>query len=745
MNTPSRLVLRLYFMSSRFITALNRLQQPSFFVVALLAGVFLLLIGGLSSLAVHSGQIVSELRAGYYSLSRPLVISSSPLLRVEKGTVKFLAQETQDDKGSSFIKARLFGILPSQWTELFTEQKLTDLTLQDAVLTLDLRGTPSERVDPQRAIGLALKNSYLENVTLVDSSLILLQDFAKPKTIIIKQGSFNIDLPDREFDGKGLLNIDGMETRFTLENDFSKQDGDGAVINQIKLDLNSDVFSGYFKGAMAGRHGLFLKGKADFKTSDAGLLSGWLGIRDTEDLKPDRNKTASDEEPLNFSVSGQLDWSMNEGTLSDCSFGFNENMASGSISLRLSQSNPEISGTLAFPMLDLSPQTHLLGLSDEALKALPAEDTESAAQPPAHSTMRVNEQLGKTASYLYKLIRNFDADIRMSAQTLKIGKIELEETGFSLFQRKGEFIVDMAGVTLFDGHATGLIKIDTNFPKPRWHMNVSFNNIEVSKLSSAIGTPAFLNGVGDMKVHITSYGDKITELYQNMFGALNYSMNKGGVIALDMKRFIGEQELSSDEELEMLSKGSSQFSLFSSKGHFSKGSVFLDHFTLNADDNEYTGQGNWHIPSQKLDMHIASWPIVSLKAGAAIASDNVADNHTEKAAAGENKQGAETSKNSPRKADEGVDGDKSLKPDDEITEMNDGSEDTTAGSEAEKSSEITPELLACSHIYGPIGQFHLSKLTGVHLSLLKRDCAAPYRLQPLKTKGHPIVRSDNAG
>lgn len=715
-------------MSSRLSTALKRLQQPSVILVSLLSGVFLLVAGVLTSLAVKSGQIASELQAGSYVLSRPLVISSSPLLRVDAGTVKFLAKDTMEqpslekDSGA-YIKARLLGILPSQWTEFFTEQKLTDLTLEDAVVTLDLRGKPDELVDPQRAIGLALKNSYLEHANLLNTTLIVLRDFSKPQNIIIKNGLFNIDLPDREFSGSGLLNIDGMDTGFTLNNDFSKSDDEGSVVNQIKLELKGDVFSGYFEGSMAGRHGLFLKGKTNFKTTDAALISDWLGIEDREPLE-DGLRVQPETGNLDFSVSGLLDWSLNEGTLSDCSFGFNGNMASGSLSLRFSQANPELSGTLAFPMLDLTPQAHLLGIGDVTLKG--------DADKVLDGSQEGNDQLSITASYLYKLIRNFDADIRMSAQTVKIGGIELEETGFSLFQKKGEFIVDMAGVSLFDGHATGLIKIDTNFPKPRWHMNVSFNNIEVSLLGSVIGYPEFLKGAGDMKVHITSYGDKVTELYQNMFGTLKYTMNKGGVIGLDVAKFKGEQSLNSEEELALLLKGSAQFNHFSSKGHFSKGSVYLDHFILHADANEYTGQGNWHIPSEKLDVHIASWPYIT---GTALNDHDL-----------KNAQDSPDAKSSELSGDENS-GSKSTDAPKTALNSNDvNSPDVSAsGDEDGQPKDRIPELLACSHIYGPIGQYRLEKFTGVHLNLLKKECAAPYRLQPLKTKRPPIVRSDNAG
>ena len=124
-------------------------------------------------------------------------------------------------------------------------------------------------------------------------------------------------------------------------------------------------------------------------------------------------------------ASGPFIWSNHEGTLSDGQFKFGRNKASGSLSLRLSQANPEVTGTLAFETLNVSDLHTLKRRSKPASKQTePNDDT-----APLISTIKL----------ITPLIRNYDADVRLSANRIKLHDLEINEAGLSLFQKKVNF------------------------------------------------------------------------------------------------------------------------------------------------------------------------------------------------------------------------------------------------------------------------------------------------------------------
>jgi hypothetical protein len=335
----------------------------------------------------------------------------------------------------------------------------------------------------------------------------------------------------------------------------------------------------------------------------------------------------------------------------------------------------EISGSVAFERLELDDLAAAALINDENS----LNDTNGNG---AHPAAQIDTALGRFMECLYPLTRDFDADLRLSAKEIKIGSLLLKDAGFSLFEKSGEVILDLAMTRLFEGTSSGHIKIDTNFPKPRWHTNLSLSNVRVDKMEAVSGLPNWLSGAANFKIHLTSYGDKFTEIYQNVYGAVLFEMPSGGQIAVNLENLNSERADKPGTEWERLFKGNSTFNELKSTGHFAKGEMVTDFFSLKTGEAYYTGLGQVNLSGEGFDWHIASWPLIK---------------------------------------------------------------DNSAVNEEVGDAPSLPLIKVCSRISGSHLKPVFEKYNAMHLALLRRGCKATYKPRSEKSKiynNHPL---DKAG
>lgn len=635
------------------------------FVFAPLLFCLVLLLGGrfYGFQPAHSDEQRLELKRWGYSLDKPLVIGTSPLVRVESGTISFsLVKKGQPP-------APVLQQLPLNWIALSTLQKVSSLSLNNGLITFDFRSSGSKAPSSVQ-LQKMLKGSYLSQILIVKSRVQILRDTGSPIIIPIDTGLFELDLEDRGIEGQGVATLGDYKTNFALEIEYADVSDTPLQPGQLSLSLKNDGFNGDYSGLLGGKNGLFLKGEMNLTVFDRSLLSSWLN----NSTKVTNGDAPKNKTPV-FTTSGQFEWSKNKGTLKQAAFVFGDNYANGTLSLTLSNHNSLLEGSLAFKDLDVS---SILQAPFEQIAPSEAQDEQLT---------ELHKRLEQSSEHLLPFIQNFDADLRLSAQRLKFGSVMLEEPGFSLFQKKGVAIFDMAETALLNGRTSGHIKIDTNFPKPRWHVNTRFYDIELEEATKALRWTDFIQGKGTVKLHLTSFGDKWAEIYQNMYGALFFDVPKGGQLKTDFNQLLVAQNKSSKEEMALFLKGKTQFSALSGVGHFAKGALMADYAFLNTSENKFTGKGRFDLQNGVIDWHVASWPLLSLD---------------------------KSDKNTKQNLDPSI-----------------------------ISSTGGPALLMCSHFLGDWERPLLNKYTVLHLSLLNKGCPALYKPQQLKRHDETIVPSDN--
>lgn len=550
-----------------------------------------------TSIGAQSDEQMIAFGSRTYTLEHPIIISAAPLIRLETAIVKFTAPDTTAPPSPTVLRQ-----LPSNWAALSLKGGVREAVLSQAEITLDLRKVKKSQ-SPLILLQKALTGLKFSSIEIKNSQIKVLRDMGPPLQFPLKQALFELDIDDGEFEGKGKIQLGEWVTDFALSAAYPPLEKGSDQLTELELGLKNTAFEGEYKGTISGTKGLLLDGGLKLLLKDMAALSPWI------DEQPPRSEGVTTKQKtrrtLNqrqnfFSADGKLAWQGDSGTLSKASLKFGENLATGALRLTLTENNHVVSGSVAFQGLDFS-------------SLLTPETTEDASLP-QQAFVRFRDQLELVGKWASPFIRNVDADLRISAQEMKVAGMTFNDAGFSLYQKNGAVIFDIAETDFFNGRTSGHIKIDTNFPKPRWHINTRLLNIDLSSLTEAFSLPAFIEGQGTIKLHLTSFGDKSSEIYQNMYGSLSLDMPQGGMVGFNLSPllFVETASLDNNTRSELNGaefSGKTAVSKVEGVGHFAKGAIVTDYLALTTDKNMFTSTGSFNFQSGAYRWHIASWPL----------------------------------------------------------------------------------------------------------------------------------------
>lgn len=666
-------------LSSRFLWALLKTA----FTVLLLAAGYLALATSLPLREAQSEERPFRLVEGLYEIQQPLEASASPFIQLREGRVHF-----SGEKGAHASLLRR--LLPEDWAALFMTEQLEEITVKDGLLVVrpDKMAPASGETktaisDAARYLSVALSKSRLSRIHLDNCRLRLILTKGQPVELVVKSATFAVDVDDGAIEGEGRFEILGRQAAFEVSSTLSSVK-ENSNSYRVALSLEHDEIAARFDGIASMAEGGWLQGAFNSRFVDVTLLEQLLGIMPPglkAELAGAEQAEQSDREriekaaPTSFSLSGALDWRGQAGKLSGLSLAIGDSKATGTLGLKYAEGRGQISGSLAFDDLTL------LGKDNEVV----AGGKAGALSPGLFKDEALDSVIGGFLSRLYPLVEGYEADLRFSAERLKLGPFALTDAGFSLFQKDGEVIVDLAETAVFEGNASGHMKINTKFPKPRWHINLNFREIAPEVFSEAIGVTPLLSGKGHLQLNLTSFGDKSSEMYQNMKGALSYQSTSGGQLALDLASL---NQTAADRPLTVfraLVAGETDYESLAGEGHFKNGALVADFFEITTPRLHYTGLGRLSLSDALHDWHIASWAAV---------------------------------KKPPRKAPEGAD---------------------------QRAAMAAHKLIMCSSISGSWAAPRVEKHSAEELALLRRDCRARYKAKPERSKYDYNAPLDKAG
>lgn len=241
-----------------------------------------------------------------------------------------------------------------------------------------------------------------------------------------------------------------------------------------------------------------------------------------------------------------LDWpagpglkeAMVEGTLDTASqtFAFQRarveidgNEANGTLLVNLNGQHPALEATLALQSLDI---THYL----------PAAGGETA-QTTVWSRLRKPDALS------FPILRYFDVDLRLSANSIVAGGIVLGRSAATISLKAGKLVADLAEIDIDDtAHGNAQLSIDVSGATPRFTLRTWLDDIETAGLATALAGRNLVSGRGNLALDVSAAGDTLEPFLNTVGGKASLRLPRGGVIALDVPALLaGAQSKAADE------------------------------------------------------------------------------------------------------------------------------------------------------------------------------------------------------
>jgi AsmA protein len=459
-----------------------------------------LLVGGPGSDPVFTGAYVRAASHGSFTLSAPVTLLDAPRFVLEQGTIS-LASAKDGTAGSG---AALSSLLTGGGA---------DLILDGATLVFD-RSPPSDGANGSTAaiadamgpMVTALASRKFGTLVLRNATIIIKTPRGAEETLHSVTGELR-SKAETSLEAKGTFRLRGEEFAFDISGASPHGKKDTPIA--LRASLKGRLLGARLEGRLVrGERLQITSPNTELTVPNLREAARWLGA----DWPEGQQGLGA------FEAKGPLDWS--EGSLSfeSARFTLDGNAATGALSLTLGGDRPKVEGTLAFDSLNLGPY---LAPSAPATRMLAADWLTFIRIP------------GTVSS---SLIREIDADVRISARSVAVADQVLGRCAASLSVKDGKLLADLAEIELdHGGTGDGQVGVDMTGGEPRYSIRGRLESFDVGKMVGQRLGRATLEGFGTVDVDLAGEGDTEAAVLASLSGKVEVDMPDGGRLGVDVE------------------------------------------------------------------------------------------------------------------------------------------------------------------------------------------------------------------
>jgi AsmA protein len=275
----------------------------------------------------------------------------------------------------------------------------------------------------------------------------------------------------------------------------------------VRASVKGKYIAASFSGRIApGDRGQITAQSAGLSISDLRSAARWLGA----DWPAGAGLGA-------FSAKGQLTLDDRSIAFEHAQFSLDGNIATGALAATLKPERPSIDGTLAFATFDLAPY---LAPSRPYALAL-ASDWISGLKLPGFPAP--------------SLLREIDADVRISAGNIVSGSDRLGRCAASFSVKNGKLYGEIAELELEQGGSgEGQFTVDMTGDEAAYSIHADLDDIDFETLASLRSGPALIDGTGDLTLDLTARGSSEADIARSLAGTVSLEVQDGGRLGIDL-------------------------------------------------------------------------------------------------------------------------------------------------------------------------------------------------------------------
>jgi AsmA protein len=272
------------------------------------------------------------------------------------------------------------------------------------------------------------------------------------------------------------------------------------------LKLASRILNLAVDGSLAGGARWMLEARV---ASTSERFGRFLALMDARPALPSRLSR--------FALSGQLRALPQSATLSDLRLTVDASTFEGSLTLLAGEKRPKVTGTLATRAFDL--RTRESGLP----------------------VLRRDRQWSRDDFAIGRLDA-FDADLRLSAAQLSLGRFMMSDVGLVVALDDGRLEITTGGAEAYGGSLRGRWTFDSRMQAPELAGNGSFRNINIASFLRGAGHSNVASGAASGEFHIQTRGASVHAMMQNASGKTLMTIRAPEIVGVDLERALRRTE-----------------------------------------------------------------------------------------------------------------------------------------------------------------------------------------------------------
>lgn len=465
--------------------------------------------------------------------------------------------------------------------------QISELQISNAVLTIDQAPEikPAQNASSQTPAPQSNTDTLITAVSKLGFETLKLDNakiqLKRPGGAITRLGHLTTSVQRRDSGNGSQLELNGVFQRGTKNLDVSGQiesaDAEGAA-NVVKLTLSNHILNLSLDGKLSTRNELRLTAEhAKLATEDLSSLMTWLG------LMPMSHSGITD-----VIATGTLTWSGSTVAFDQARFTFDNNSATGRMSVNLDARKPSLDGTLAFDQLELGPY-----VSDEKF------ESENAAIRGLATTVHNVVLDGRLPIGLH----NVDADIRVSAERLQLNGVEIGNGAAVLISRNGKLKADIAKLNLSNGiEGKTQIEIDSKSYVPAYVLRGNVDHVDLGNTSSFWFGKSVVDGEASLTFDLTAQGRTKNELLTTLTGPIMLSAQNGASVPFDLVKLFKNSKTTPKDGWAEIDNGFTALRNLSVEVVSSKGSLRTRAANANIDGKSLSASGTFKFRDMVMDL-----------------------------------------------------------------------------------------------------------------------------------------------
>ncbi len=499
MKRKSR-VLRQLFIAMAFVV----------FTAAILSVPFL--VGPSNQHAMLRGVTVLAAGTDRLTVNKPITLLDKPAIILEHGTISFpmADDDTSNDKTSN--NNTLLSGRPRLALEnaVLRVNLFSDIVADDVFGSENLTGEEAQHV--MAPLLVALVSKRYKELSLRDCTILVARKGARPYRLENVQLDINIQK-------NTFLDVTGtfVFRRETLR--ISSRVGLGADQKSFKrFSLSAAIDGRLISAKLVGYSSVGSKTQinakqAHLKFTNLVSVANWLGLDWPKGLRAQE-----------FTAHGGFEWAGEVMTFQAATFSLGNNKATGTLSLSFAKSRPLLTGTLAARNLIFS-------------------NTFDSAQPTDSSVSLIYpeiwlEQLGiQLKPSMISLLRGFDADVRISADTVSGMGLKVGRSAATISLRDGKMLADIAEFELPSGGSGELqVSLDVTGAVPRMGVQGQMSDAEIGPAMALAFGHRVLSGRSNVSFDARGKSFEKLRFLESLNGKISIDIPDDAELALDLKK-----------------------------------------------------------------------------------------------------------------------------------------------------------------------------------------------------------------